>query len=212
MVEWLVVGISGVTCSGKSTLARRLHHTLPSPSTLLNQDYYFYPEGSSHHIPAPAGLNHHNWEVITSIDVDTMLKDVRDIVRSPPSQLKAPTTLELVSRGEGTSSNLDSAGGRPVLVIDGFLLFSHPEVWEVCDLRYFLTLTREQCWERRQRRQYEPPDPPGYFHQCVWPEYEQHRQYVNKLDGIIYLDGMVPSDDTYTIVFQDIINHLKKRA
>lgn len=208
MAQWVVVGVSGVTCSGKTTIAQLLHHKLPGPSKLLTQDFYFYPEDSSHHVPAPAGLNHHNWEVTTSVDIEKMLKDIRAILGSPPSRFKDPPLEDSSSGGDEDTTRL-STFTKAVLLIDGFLLFGYHELYEMCDLRYFITLSRSECWQRRQHRHYEPPDPPGYFHHCVWPEYEKHLQYVSTLHGIRFLDGTTPQGDTCNFIFDDVVNLLE---
>lgn len=215
MVRWVVAGISGVTCSGKTTLAQRLHHMLPVPSTIVSQDNYFYPENSSHHVPAPGGINFHNWEVITSVDMERMLQDIRNIIEAPPAQYKRPPTEEQDpslprAMGENPIKATSSSDTTAILLLDGFLLFGHGELTEVCDLRYFLTLTQEECWERRQTRHYDPPDPPGYFQQCVWPEYQRHLEHVKEVGGVRFLDGMATLEVTTKLIFDDILNHLKK--
>ncbi|XP_042218077.1 nicotinamide riboside kinase 2-like [Homarus americanus] len=195
MARWLVVGISGVTGGGKSSLANRLHRNIPSHH--ITQDNYFYPRDSSHHIPAPGCTNYHNWDVITCIDMERMMKDIKTVIGSSPLQYmnSPPPPLDINKPLSSTA----------VLIVDGFLLFTHKELWELCDLRYFLTLPKEVCWERRQCRQYDPPDPAGYFDLCVWPEYERHLDCVQKLDGITFLEGVKSLDHSYKLIYDEII-------
>ena len=56
-------------------------------------------------------------------------------------------------------------------------------------LRFFLTLTRETCWDRRQKRSYDPPDPPGYFDKVAWPHYLKNLAEIREKAAITYLDG-----------------------
>jgi hypothetical protein len=80
--------------------------------------------------------------------------------------------------------------GVCILIIEGFLIFNDEKIADLCHCKYFLTLTREQCWERRSVRTYDPPDVPGYFDQCVWPEYEKHRDEVfRQVPNVILIDG-----------------------
>ncbi|CRL08745.1 CLUMA_CG021281, isoform A [Clunio marinus] len=92
MEQWIVIGISGVTCSGKTTLAQTLYDHLKSLTRqelkaglelnrveLINQDSYFRELNDPNH-QIIEKLNHFNWEVIESIDMDKMINDVMRIL------------------------------------------------------------------------------------------------------------------------------------
>lgn len=173
MKYWVVIGIAGVTNGGKTTLARHLHEKFNN-SVLFSQDEYFFPENDSRHIFIPS-LNHINWEIISSVDMEKMRRDVNTLLNR--------------SHSDGTPH---------VVIIEGFLLLNDYYFSEVCDLKFFFTLSKEQCWERRCVRIYEPPDPPGYFDEVVWPEYEKHKDEAFKMNlDLICLDG---TKDIDTIV------------
>ncbi|XP_042241275.1 nicotinamide riboside kinase 2-like isoform X1 [Homarus americanus] len=204
MTRWLVVGISGATNSGKSTVTRKLLGGLPSTSRLICQDDYFYPEDSPHHIPCPGGVSHHNWEIISSLDMNKMMEDVLEIVESCPEPVNEAPVPKSVSNKISFSSCVSDYNTKdlPVLLLDGFLIFGHRKLAEMCDLRYFLTMTREPCWERRKCRAYDPPDPPGYFEHCVWPEYESHLKHVKEsVPNVVFLNGM---EDHYSTIYQQV--------
>ncbi|XP_063839741.1 nicotinamide riboside kinase 1-like [Scylla paramamosain] len=196
MSSWLVVGISGVTNGGKSTLAQQLQSRLPTHTQVISQDDYFYPKDSQYHVPCPGGLAHHNWDIISALDMKKMVCDVMEIVKSHPDQNDS-------SHKGGTGSPLsEEVGLRPVLLMDGFILYDDPEILELCDLRYFFTLTQEECWERRSQRTYDPPDPPGYFEACVWPMYEEHLVKVKEgVPNVVFLDGM---EENLSAVLQQV--------
>lgn len=182
MSSWVVVGISGVTCGGKSTLAQQLQSHLPCHTKVISQDDYFFPKDYPHHVPCPGGLAHHNWDIISALDMKTMVHDVTEIVNSHTKQSSDKGDVTPMRNGTDLS---------PVLLIDGFILYDHPEITELCDLRYFFTLGREDCLGRRVTRVYDPPDPPGYFEACVWPMYEQHFAKVKEgVPEVVFLDGL----------------------
>ncbi|KAI8039276.1 uncharacterized protein LOC128259466 [Drosophila gunungcola] len=103
MPQWLVIGISGVTCGGKTTLAHSLHDYFKglsgaplwnSPYTigevrLISQDDYFLPVDDKRHQRNEA-LNVINFELITSLDMAKMLNDIAHIIKGvapePPEQ------------------------------------------------------------------------------------------------------------------------------
>lgn len=86
--QWLVIGISGITCGGKTTLANHLYkyfsnkigHEIKTGIELrrvelLNQDNYFRPVDDPNQVKVEK-LNHFNWEVIESIDTERMTNDI----------------------------------------------------------------------------------------------------------------------------------------
>ncbi|KAH8259620.1 nicotinamide riboside kinase 1 [Drosophila bipectinata] len=113
MPQWLVIGISGVTCGGKTTLAHSLHDYFKglsgaplwnSPYTigevqLLSQDDYFLPVDDKRHQRNEA-LNAINFELITSLDMPKMLNDIGHIIKGrqlapePPEQLVTAAVFE----------------------------------------------------------------------------------------------------------------------
>lgn len=205
MSSWVVVGISGVTNGGKSTLAQQLHAHLPCHTRVISQDDYFFPIDSPHHVPCPGGLSHHNWDTLSALDMKTMLRDVTEIIKSRPDHTK--------SSDRGAVTHIQNATDlSPVLLMDGFILYDHPGILELCDLRYFVTLSREECWERRASRAYDPPDIPGYFEACVWPMYEEHLARVKeRVPQVMFLDGM---QDNFPLVLQQVTesSRLKGKA
>lgn len=243
---WLIIGVSGTTCSGKSTLAQSLHKELPG-SYLVRQDDFFLPVDSERHTLIPA-LNHFNWEIMTSLDMEKMHTVIENILSSDSDQsvTSLNSLVQAANRVTGshcyTECNADKnetflnvnngcykkltednpisnqsqtvvtdqpiAGNAAsqtntvsgcadkqiyplhVLIIEGFLVFNDKTIANLCHHKYFLTLTREQCWARRSVRIYDPPDVPGYFDLCVWPEYEKHSDQVFKqVPDVTIIDG-----------------------
>lgn len=243
---WLIIGVSGTTCSGKSTLAQSLHKELPG-SYLVCQDDFFLPVDSERHTLIPA-LNHINWEIMTSLDMEQMHTVIENILSSDsdqsvtsldslvqaanrvtgsrcyaefntdkneifpsvtdgcykkmtednpkPNQTKSVVTEQPIA--DIASSQTNTISDRVdkqifylhILIIEGFILFNDKKLANLCHHKYFLTLTRDQCWARRSVRIYDPPDVPGYFDLCVWPEYEKHRdQMFKEVPDVTVIDG-----------------------
>ncbi|XP_026331249.1 nicotinamide riboside kinase 1 isoform X2 [Hyposmocoma kahamanoa] len=158
--HWFVVGISGVTCGGKTTLAQRLLGAL-TPAALLQQDKYFLPDDSPRHVPVE-GLAHNNYDVLSALDMDAMHSDA----------LAALAGAATAPAPAGARRLLQ---GKRLLVVEGFSVLNYKPLMELCDLRYYLVLEAGECQARRALRLYEPPDVPGYFERCVWPEHLKYR-------------------------------------
>jgi len=179
--RWLIVGISGVTCGGKTTLATQIQDTF-SQTVVLNQDAYFYLEGSPQHVKVP-GMDHTNYDVITSLDMNKMLQDI----------------IKLISK--------DHSDSRNILVLEGFCLLNFKPIADLCKLKYEISVTKDECVRRRMARVYDPPDVPGYFEVCVWPEYLKFHEDLKKQTDIIHIDGT--EENFFKRVIADIEESLK---
>ncbi|XP_044010673.1 nicotinamide riboside kinase 1 [Aphidius gifuensis] len=189
MTKWFVVGISGVTGSGKTTLATSLNKTIDN-SIVLNQDDYFFDKKDKRHTLI-SELNHVNYDIISSMDMEKMYNDIIKIIKC---------------------NNDDDDKTTRVLILDGFLLFDCQKIADICNLKYFLILDKDECIKRREKRVYDPPDVPGYFDIAVWPGYINYKRkiqdnkYLNNL--INYIDGTTNKDTIYQQVHQSIINKI----
>ncbi|KAL1517422.1 hypothetical protein ABEB36_001189 [Hypothenemus hampei] len=147
----LIVGISGATCSGKTTIARELHETFKN-SILFSQDNYYLPVDDPRHVFLHE-LNHINWDIVTSLDMDRMTKDVLACAEEHASSI-----------GKNNRNGIKSPY---IIIVEGF---------------YY-----DECFKRRIKRVYEPPDVPGYFEKCVWPEHLKQLEEVKRdVDNIVY--------------------------
>lgn len=206
--KWIVVGISGATCSGKSTLAHKLHSAFPG-SILINQDDYFHPVDSPYHVKVEA-LGHLNWEIMTSLDMNCMRSDVSTLLSQNPSSAVLPPKAKRSDCKQSVSGPPQSCSNKAyhfIVILEGFLLLNDPTISNVCDLRYYLTLTKDQCWLRRSSRVYDPPDIPGYFELVVWPEYEKHRDQVLSQVNMKVINGM----ETPESIFRDVAGEIQSK-
>jgi len=73
----LTVGISGATCSGKTSVAAMLENILPS-CKVINQDTYYHEDDSIHHIKDKK-TNLINWEVLEAFNMEKMHLDINHI-------------------------------------------------------------------------------------------------------------------------------------
>lgn len=111
MAQWLVIGISGVTCGGKTTLAHSLRDYFISQRNgllwnnyaigevkLISQDDYFLPVDDLRH-KWNLQLNAINFELLTSLDMKQMLMDIRSIMLGQ----RQSTTVAAVNKLHSTA-------------------------------------------------------------------------------------------------------------
>lgn len=166
MATWFVIGISGVSCSGKTTLAKQISDNLRrsdntrhlvSEVRTIHQDAYFHPIESPHHIWIP-DLKHINREHLGALATDKLLFDIRAV---------------LSNKGADASTTLPSRTLH-VLIVEGHLIFNHPDINAYFDIRFCMDISFEECQRRRHRRVYPQPTPSGYFERFVWPLFRAH--------------------------------------
>ncbi|XP_077440972.1 muscle-specific beta 1 integrin binding protein isoform X2 [Vanacampus margaritifer] len=119
------------------------------------------------------------------------------------------------SHGVPLSSSSDVANPDEqthILIVEGFLLYNDPQLLDVFDKCYYISIPYEECKRRRSTRQYTVPDPPGLFDGHVWPMYLKHRREMEDscLD-IEYLDGLKCKEELYNQAYEDIQNNLLNR-
>ncbi|KAF9415713.1 hypothetical protein HW555_006747 [Spodoptera exigua] len=186
--NWVVIGIGGVTCGGKTSLARRLRGALRQ-ARVVHQDAYFLADDSPRHVYIPE-LRHNNYDILAALDMDRMMADVAAILRGDLKEDDArvpnevPSALSLQAPAEPFS-----LPGKQFLILEGLTVLNYPAIMELCDLRYYFVLEYEECLRRRLYRLYDPPDVPGYFELCVWPEHIKYRAEVEKDQRVKFLDG-----------------------
>ncbi|EEB11315.1 Nicotinamide riboside kinase, putative [Pediculus humanus corporis] len=188
--NWLVIGISGATCSGKTTIAKELH-SLFGNSVLLQQDDYFYDE------KIIESSNSTTTTQCKSTEIEIKFKEKfcsTDVIPSVYCIINKFQKLQLVPN---------------ILFIEGFLIFNDDQLQDLCDLKFYFTMSKTLCFERRKTRIYKPPDVPGYFEKYVWPLYLIHYDEVlRKCTNVTYLDGSDSIENNFRSILHRILDFL----
>lgn len=207
----LVVGISGVTCSGKTTTAMELKKILPDATDFCQDDYY-WPVDSPKHVWIPE-LNHINFDIVESLDMEKMTQDVAEQIKEESCKILIPKESNphlihcFASKKFEDLFKIKESQAH-IIIVEGFCIFNHPPLAEICDLKYYFTLEYEECYQRRIRRVYEPPDCPGFFEKCAWPEHlKQIAEVREKIRDVVYFDEN--STNIVEKVLDDIVKALK---
>ncbi|KAF7540349.1 hypothetical protein G7054_g1508 [Neopestalotiopsis clavispora] len=199
----VLVGISGASSSGKTTLARLLRDIFPS-TFILHEDDFYKPEAE---LPTRDGLV--DWDSADSLSIPDMIKALKHIRAEgtfPPfvdskedqnSVGKCPVSdakiAEMKSRVEawtqpGQPGHELLVGGAAIKVclLDGFLLYSADmaSVMDLLDVKLFLLVSRAKATQRRAARDGYVTlegfwaDPPGYVDKIVWPNYAEAHAWL----------------------------------
>lgn len=243
--QWLVIGISGITCGGKTTLANRLYKYFNDKTgqevktgvelrrvELLNQDNYFRPVDDPNHVRVEK-LNHLNWEIIESMDMEKMSNDIMKILGNDFTLYNTLSSTRSNIEHENLFSNhfannsvrnfndelmidedhmnykhVKHNSVLNILIIEGFLILNHPVTFDICNLKFHIHVPYETCYARRKSRIYEPPDVPCYFEMVVWPEYEKHLREFKDRKDVIFLNGDVSPEKIFDFVLYVLTTQL----
>ncbi|CAH1796179.1 unnamed protein product [Owenia fusiformis] len=178
----IFIGISGVTCGGKTTLCDKLLKKYQKLK-IFHQDVYFL-EPDDPRLNIIPELNHANWEELNSLDMAKMKEDIDEF------------------RTNATSHGL--------IIIEGFTIFNYRKFDGMFTKKYFFTLNKEETWNRRKYRDYIPPDVPGYFDKVVWPMYEKQLEELKQQTDIDWIDGTDDQDDIFNNVCSTIEDLLQQ--
>lgn len=172
----MLIGISGCTNGGKTTLSKRLLCEFPN-SFYLSQDD-FYHERNSDHYEYIEELDSFNFDVITAIDMIKFHKELNKHVRT---------------------------GQYDFIFIDGILLFEDDKLSNMLDRKYFLDLDKDECHRRRKSRQYIIADTSNYFDVCAWNEFLKYKQKCQLYrKNIIYINATETPEHIFNFVLNDI--------
>lgn len=137
------VGISGGSCSGKSTLASRLFAELgPEKSVILPQDDYFFGLGD-----APQGKGGANFDHPDAVNFDQMCDQL--------ASLKAGTAINRPLYDFPThlpKIETERTEPRPIILVDGILILQHRPMRELLDLKIFVECDAPTRLSRRLER------------------------------------------------------------
>lgn len=137
------VGISGGSCSGKTTLTRWIHERLgPERCVILPQDDYFFGLGD-----APAGKGGPNFDHPDAVDFERMSAQL--------AQLKGGQAVDRPLYDFPThmpKMQTERTEPRPVILIDGILILQHQPLRDLLDLSIFVECDSATRLARRLER------------------------------------------------------------
>lgn len=140
----MIIGICGGTGSGKTTIARSIVDTVGREKVVLvEQDSYYRNLGD---MPLDE-RQQANFDHPDSIDSEMM---VNHLLR-----LKQGLTVEMPVYDMKTHTRTDELieiDPRPVVIVEGILIFSEPRVLDVIDIRIFVDTPDDVRLMRRMRR------------------------------------------------------------
>lgn len=213
----LLIGLSGPTSSGKTTLATSLASVFASFDHLtVHADDFYKPDSQ---IPTKHGMR--DWDCAESLDLTRFHRVLLDIKHggTAPADLvrqgggleadgvhgvMGPIGAETIDRWKTEVEGWPDSGvkRRTVVVVDGFLLFGRSvprSLQALFDVKVLLRVGYGDAKRRRESRNGYVTlegfwhDPPGYFDRIVWPNFLAEHEHI-LVPGEGGIDGAVGED------------------
>ena len=199
-----VIGIAGGSGSGKSTFAQRLKECFPEDIALVSCDNYYL---------ARTGMpfeerKRQNYDSPEAFEFDLMISQIKDL-KAGRNVLCPIYDFSLHTRSE----RVVEIQAKPVILIDGILLFAEPQLRQLMDMRIYVETDADERILRRARRDMKERgrDLDGIIEQYLATVKPMHNQYVEPTKAyadIIINGGM--NDMAYDLVKNKIKSILKQ--
>jgi uridine kinase len=184
----IVVGVSGVSCGGKTTVASGLNNWLNKSeqnATLIMQDDFYKPASE---LPINSITNFPEFDEPESVRMDLIKDKILEWLDEPVE--------------------LDQEDAQ-ILIVEGTMIFTDPDICDLCDLRYLVHVDFEVAKYRRSLRNYKIPDPPEIVARNIWPKYIKHREIFRQLKNKYsfmckQINGTVPVEQTIAGILLDV--------
>ncbi len=142
-METYVIGIAGGSGSGKTTFARKIQKAYPDSIALVSCDNYYLPQDD---VPFSERVKQ-NYDSPKALELDLMAKHVASLKRG--EDVKCPVYDFKNHTRSGEELFIKA---KPIIIIDGILLFTNEELRKIMDLKIYVETDADERILRRARR------------------------------------------------------------
>lgn len=172
----ILVGISGVTCSGKTTLLHSLSEHYGDDIEALSFDDYFI------------GSDFQNVDDIEDFETpqfynfDAFYTDLKSLKSGEPIRIRA-NSRESVDSGVGQKE----LSPKSLVVVEGWLLYHEPRIAELFDGKIYIDISEELLAKRRYERTKGAKhwDSPEYIKDKIIPAFYQYVKPQKELADLV---------------------------
>ena len=167
-----IIGIAGGSGSGKSTFAERLKSTFPDHISLISCDNYYLPHDDLP-LEERALLN---YDAPEALEFDLMVRHLSELKNGQAVECPVYDFTK-----HTRSSAVTEILPRPIILIDGILIFHDPSLRSCMDLKIYVETDADERILRRARRDIveRGRDLDSVIHQYLSTVKPMHNTYVN---------------------------------
>jgi uridine kinase len=202
-ISMLIIGIAGGTGSGKTTVVHQIMNELPETEVgIIHQDSY-YRDNSNLSFEERALIN---FDHPRAIDFELLVSHLK--------QLKEGQAIEQPVYSFVTHNRTEDTvltHPRKVMIVEGILILSSPELREMCDMKVFVHADSDERLIRRLRRDIAER---GRDMEEVLLRYQttlkpMHQQFIEPTKA--FADIIIPNDKYNTVAIDVVRAVIKQR-
>lgn len=130
MSKPLLIGITGGTGSGKSTVARAIYESLPKNNIIIIEQDSYYKDQS--HIPEEARTKT-NYDHPFAFDTDLLVSHLKELLDNKP--IDKPLYDFTVHNRKKETLKIEP---KEIIILEGILILDSPEIRDLLDIKIFV--------------------------------------------------------------------------
>jgi uridine kinase len=140
----MIIGICGGTGSGKTTIARKIVEAVSAENVILVEQDSYYRNLADMPLDARRQTN---FDHPDSIDSDMLMNHLKRLKGGLPIDMPV---YDFTTHTRKTAS--DRIEPKPVVIVEGILIFSEPQILDLLDVRVFVDTPDDIRFIRRLQR------------------------------------------------------------
>ena len=197
-----LVGISGGSGCGKTTILKALFDAMPNGSlALVSQDDYYLPIEQQ-------PLDHNgkeNFDLPASLDEKQFVQDLNQLLNNQRVEI-----IEYTFNNDAKQASLKIVEPAPIVIVEGLFVFHYEDIYKQMDYKVFV----EACEKTRlARRLVRDEKERGYPREDVLYQWKHHVEpaYHEFLKPYIpACDLIINNDEHYQDDLTKLVEHLKQ--
>jgi len=143
-MKTMIIGICGGSGSGKTTLSKKLIESLGDKATIVYMDnFYKFQPNTTYEERCLTNYDHPD-----AFDADILIQCVKELKEGKNTKIPV-YDFTIHNRSEEEWQTVEA---KPIIILDGILLFAIPELLEFFDLKIFVDTPADIRILRRLRR------------------------------------------------------------
>lgn len=204
MEKSYVIGITGGSGSGKTTIIQRIRETFPASRVcILSQDDYYRPKTEQH--KDEQGIE--NFDLPDSIDKEAFARDLQQLMSG-----HSVHRMEYTFNNEKKQPRELVFEPAPIIIVEGIFVFHYPEVRDLLNLKVFVHAKENLKVIRRIRRDqvernYPLEDVLYRYEKHVLPTYEAYIAPYKELADLV-----INNNEHFEEALKVLLGFLKART
>ena len=140
MKNVIVIGVSGGSASGKTTVANRVKDEFKDSVELLSHDFYYLPHDDLP-LEERAKLN---YDHPNAFDTERLISDIKQLKQGKP--IERPVYSYVIHNRLPETVRVNPA---KVIIVEGFMIFENSELRDLMDIKVFVDTDADERLIRR---------------------------------------------------------------